>query len=240
VLGAEHGRVLLVDGGTVSGALVVGADGISSRMRAAVDPHAPTPEYAGQRVFWGCSPVPAAAGTPGTVHMVRGRRAQFGFLLDPDGRTWWFAREPGPELDARSRRSTAWREHLLGVFAADPTPAADIIASTPEGIVADSIRHIPRLPRWWRDGLVLIGDAAHAASPAAGQGASMALEDAVALGECVRDLPDLDAALGAYERLRRGPVEEMVAASAAMPSVATPGAAARDRTSTAPRPAPGA
>jgi hypothetical protein len=38
----------------------------------------------------------AAACTPGTVHMVRGRLAQFGFLPGPDGRTWWFAREPGP------------------------------------------------------------------------------------------------------------------------------------------------
>jgi 2-polyprenyl-6-methoxyphenol hydroxylase-like FAD-dependent oxidoreductase len=85
--------------------------------------------------------------------------------------------------------------------------------------VADSVRHIPRLPRWSRAGVVLIGDAAHAASPAAGQGASPALEDALAVGECVRDPPDLDAALSAYERVRRWPVEELVAVSAAMTPV---------------------
>lgn len=227
-MGVEGGRVRLAGGDAVAGELVVGADGISSRMRAVVDPHAPAPEYAGQRVFWGCSPAPAAAGTPGTVHMVRGRRAQFGFLVGPDGRTWWFAREPGPELDERARRSTRWREHLVQVFAADPTPAAGIVADTTGEIVADSVRHIPRLPRWSRDGLVLIGDAAHAASPAAGQGASMALEDAVVLGRCVRDLPDLDLALATYERLRRGPVEGLVEASAAMTPAAMPAGADRD------------
>jgi 2-polyprenyl-6-methoxyphenol hydroxylase-like FAD-dependent oxidoreductase len=227
-VGAAGGVVRLADGSTASGDLVVGADGVSSRMRTAVDPAAPAPQYAGQRVFWGCSPIPAPAGVPGTVHMVRGRRAQFGFLLGPDGRTWWFAREPGPELTDAERRSTRWQEHLAEVFAPDPTPAAGIVAATTDAVVADSVRHIPRLPRWSRPGLVLIGDAAHAASPAAGQGASMALEDAVALGECVRAEPDLDAALAAYEQRRRGPVEELVAASAAMTPSAMPDEAGRE------------
>ena len=38
--------------------------------------------------------------------------------------------------------------------------------------------------------MVLVGDAVHAASPASGQGASMAFEDAVTLARCLRDLPD--------------------------------------------------
>jgi len=43
---------------------------------------------------------------------------------------------------------------------------------------------------WHRDGMIIIGDAAHAASPATGQGASMALEDAVVLAKTLRDVPD--------------------------------------------------
>jgi 2-polyprenyl-6-methoxyphenol hydroxylase-like FAD-dependent oxidoreductase len=62
--------------------------------------------------------------------------------------------------------------------------------------------------------MVLTGDAAHAASPAAGQGASMALEDSVVLAQCLRDFPDPASAFAAYEGLRRERVEKLVAASA--------------------------
>ncbi|MFB9839687.1 FAD-dependent monooxygenase, partial [Actinoallomurus acaciae] len=59
-----------------------------------------------------------------------------------------------------------------------------------------------------------IGDAAHAASPATGQGASMAMEDAVVLAKALRDAPSTEAALEAYERLRRPRVELNTATSA--------------------------
>jgi 2-polyprenyl-6-methoxyphenol hydroxylase-like FAD-dependent oxidoreductase len=59
---------------------------------------------------------------------------------------------------------------------------------------------------------VLVGDAAHAVSPHAGQGASMAIEDAVVLSRCLTEAGDLPAALAAYERVRRPRVEKVVAA----------------------------
>lgn len=65
------------------------------------------------------------------------------------------------------------------------------------------------------DQSVLVGDAAHAASPAAGQGASMALEDSAILAKCLRDLPDTQQAFTTYERHRRQRVERLVAISAA-------------------------
>lgn len=58
--------------------------------------------------------------------------------------------------------------------------------------------------------MIIIGDAAHAVSPASGQGASMALEDAVTLARCLRDVPGVDAAFAAYEQLRRSRVEAIV------------------------------
>lgn len=39
-----------------------------------------------------------------------------------------------------------------------------------------------RLPRWYADGLLCIGDAAHAISPAGGVGVNLAVQDAVAAG----------------------------------------------------------
>jgi 2-polyprenyl-6-methoxyphenol hydroxylase-like FAD-dependent oxidoreductase len=61
---------------------------------------------------------------------------------------------------------------------------------------------MPALKRWHRGRVVLIGDAAHVASPSSGQGASMAFEDAVQLARCLRDRGDPTVAFHAYQRLR--------------------------------------
>jgi len=59
--------------------------------------------------------------------------------------------------------------------------------------------------------MVLVGDAAHAVSPSSGQGASMAIEDAVVLGRCLATIPAIPAALTEYEHRRRERVEKVVA-----------------------------
>jgi 2-polyprenyl-6-methoxyphenol hydroxylase-like FAD-dependent oxidoreductase len=66
------------------------------------------------------------------------------------------------------------------------------------------------VPTWHRDGVVLVGDAVHAASPASGQGAAMAFEDAVTLARCLRDRATLTEACTAYETLRRRRVQAVV------------------------------
>ncbi len=73
---------------------------------------------------------------------------------------------------------------------------------------------IPTTPHWHAGRMVLAGDAAHAAVPAAAQGASMAAEDAVALAAALRDHDDPAVAFAAYEQRRRAETEETVAASA--------------------------
>jgi 2-polyprenyl-6-methoxyphenol hydroxylase-like FAD-dependent oxidoreductase len=75
--------------------------------------------------------------------------------------------------------------------------------------------------------MVIVGDAAHAASPASGQGASMAIEDAVVLARSLRDLPDIQQAFAAYERLRRERVERVVAQGARSSSGKAAGPIAR-------------
>ena len=58
--------------------------------------------------------------------------------------------------------------------------------------------------------MIIVGDAAHATA-LLGARASMAIEDAVVLARCLRDLPDTGQAFAAYERLRRARVERIVA-----------------------------
>ena len=46
---------------------------------------------------------------------------------------------------------------------------------------------ISRMPRWWRNGLLCIGDAAHAMSPVGGVGINLAIQDAVAASNLLAD-----------------------------------------------------
>ncbi|MEU8529797.1 MULTISPECIES: FAD-dependent monooxygenase [Streptomyces] len=56
---------------------------------------------------------------------------------------------------------------------------------------------------WYHGNVVLLGDAAHTTHYSIGAGTTLALEDAVALAEALRDVPDLPSALARYERERR-------------------------------------
>lgn len=59
-----------------------------------------------------------------------------------------------------------------------------------------------RMRRWYADGVVVLGDAAHAMSPQLGQGVNLALQDASCLAECLKQAP-LPRALPRYQRRRR-------------------------------------
>src|SRR5690606_36875651 len=81
--------------------------------------------------------------------------------------------------------------------------------------------------RWHRDRMVILGDAAHAASPTSGQGASLAAEDAVLLAKCLRDVGNVAGALEAFDRVRRPRVERVVAHAAKTSSMKVPGSVGR-------------
>ncbi|MET8976909.1 FAD-dependent oxidoreductase [Streptomyces sp. NPDC004539] len=206
------------DGSTATGDLLLGADGLGSVVREAVAPGT-APGYAGQYVFYGYTKDVAPAADTDCFTMVRGSGAAFGFACSPDGETYWFARVGGDPLTEQAIAEGTpadWRDLLVPLLRKDDTPAAAMVAGTPDHLMVTNATELPvGMP--WRSGRALIlGDAAHAASPATGQGASMALEDAVVLAKCLRDLPDTDTALARYEALRRPRVEHNIVTSGAM------------------------
>lgn len=128
----------------------------------------------------------------------------------------WFSNLPSPEYlsmaQARGVPVGRWLERLREVHAAD-TPARDVLhrAAVEDLLVVGGLEIMPRLPHWHRDRMVLVGDAAHAPSSSSGQGASLAIESAVQLARCLRDLPDHRTAFATYEHLRRDRVEKIAA-----------------------------
>ncbi|WP_344397629.1 NAD(P)/FAD-dependent oxidoreductase [Streptomyces vastus] len=209
--GQDRVTAHFADGSTTTGDLLIGADGLSSTVRRTIAP-ASQPRYAGEYVFYGYTAGAALAEEADDERftVVRGSAASFGHAVSPGGQTYWFARVAGEPLSAEEiahGTPAQWRERLLPLLREDATPAADIVAASTDDILATNATEIPPGAPWRSGRMLVIGDAAHAASPAAGQGASMAMEDAVILAKALRDTPDTDTALSVYETLRRPRVE---------------------------------
>jgi FAD-dependent urate hydroxylase len=213
------GRVTarFTDGTQAEGDLLIGADGIHSTTRQTMDPAAPRPTYTGLLSLGGYSHGTTVPPTPDTQHLVFGRRAFFGYLVRSSGEVWWFANLPRADEPSRAELASTstgeWKRRLLDLFEGDLDRISEIIRSTNSEIGAYTVHDIATIPTWHRGPAVLVGDAAHATSPNAGQGASLAMEDALVLAKCLRDLPDTGRALAAYERLRRQRAEKVVAYS---------------------------
>ncbi|WP_432117693.1 FAD-dependent oxidoreductase [Streptomyces sp. bgisy032] len=207
-------RAVFADETHAEGDLLVGADGLRSRVRRVIDPAAPVPRYLGVLNAFGCAKGFPAEGPPGVIRMFFGRNSFFSYTKHPNGDLWWFANPPCPsEPDSAQLRALGqdWHRYLIDLFAGDRTPAADIIRATPDPAPPSPTYDLPRVPHWHRGRLVVIGDAAHAVSPTAGQGCSVAMEDAVVLAKCLRDAPSAEKAFVTYESVRRKRVEDIVA-----------------------------
>jgi 2-polyprenyl-6-methoxyphenol hydroxylase-like FAD-dependent oxidoreductase len=212
----SHVEARFDDGSRASGDLLIGCDGVHSVTRTIIDPRAPRPRYVGLLNFGGYTPG-TAIGEQGAWHMIFGARAFFGYVPDDVGGTVWFANVPRHPATPAERQSTTverWKSWLIGLFAGDRGPAAELIRQGCLQLVADNTHDLPSVPVWHKTSRIIIGDAAHAPSPSSGQGASMALEDAVILATCLRDVSEIQNALSTFERLRRRRVERIVAQGA--------------------------
>ncbi|NUO57513.1 MAG: FAD-dependent monooxygenase [Hamadaea sp.] len=205
---------VFADGSRFTADILVGADGLLSRTRELIDPAAPKPRYVPLLNTGGFTRA-AVPGDPGTMVMYFGRDAFFCHMLAPDGVVWWFANVPQVrELSPAELAAITpdqWRRRLIETFAVDTTPARAVVEATEQIAQPWNTYDFPSVPTWHGDRMVLVGDAAHAASPTSGQGASLAIEDALVLAKSLRDAPDAATAFSAYERERRERVERVVA-----------------------------
>ncbi len=222
----------LEDGTVLVGDLLVGADGVHSVVRRAIDPSAPAARYVGLTNFGGItrrSPV-ADRLSPDGWHFVFGRRAFFGAHPTPDGDVVWFVNVPREQIGRDERTTTTpdqWLSWLGDLVSGDAGPAHELVRTGELELAADNTFDLGHVPTWHRGRLVLLGDAAHAPAPSSGQGASMALEDAVVLAAQLGRAADPVQALAGFEAARRRRVERIVAVGARSSSAKIPGRAAR-------------
>jgi 2-polyprenyl-6-methoxyphenol hydroxylase-like FAD-dependent oxidoreductase len=145
------------------------------------------------------------------MHMIFGRRGFFGYAVRPDGNTYWFS-NVGQKAEP-SRELATTRDHraqLLVTHDGDPPEVLRILQAASGDIGAWPDYDLSPLPAWHRGRVCLLGDAAHALGPHVGQGASLALEDAFVMAQCMCEFPDALQAFATFERVRRPRVEPIL------------------------------
>lgn len=179
--------------------LLIGADGVYSKVRSLLFGGHLKPHYTGQGAWrhnfqrprdmeWGA--------------MFYGKNSKAGLVPLSEDLMYMFVLtgEPEGHRMSQDRLHALMRERLTeygGIIARlreQITDPAEVVYRPLEVFMA---------PKPWHKGrVVLMGDAAHAGTPHLGQGASMAIEDSAVLAECLNGAEDLDAALKAFTQRR--------------------------------------
>ncbi|MFL9840444.1 FAD-dependent oxidoreductase [Sphingomonas sp. ST-64] len=177
---------------------VVGADGIYSNLRARLFPEAPQPCFAGQSVWRYNLPRPddldslrVFNGPTGIGLVPMSADTMYMFVTTP---------EPGNPHYPRKGLAAAMRGKLQSA-APDIQALGERIVDDVE-VVYRPLEHLFVDGPWHVGRVVLIGDAVHATTPHLGQGAGLAIEDAVVLAEEVARHAVPEAAFAAYRERR--------------------------------------
>jgi 2-polyprenyl-6-methoxyphenol hydroxylase-like FAD-dependent oxidoreductase len=206
------------DGSSAEGDLLIGADGVHSAVRQHVIPDGPRPFDTGLVGFGGFIPraILENAGIGPRVEATFGQSGFFGYGYcspDPDDGAMWWSTQPSDGRDAATFRAMSVQElkhHLRRFHAGWHDPIPGIIDAADNVPVTDTL-DVATLPVWSRGRALLIGDAAHATSPHAGQGASIALEDAMRLACLLQTDEEYSVTFEKFERERRPRTERIVA-----------------------------
>jgi 2-polyprenyl-6-methoxyphenol hydroxylase-like FAD-dependent oxidoreductase len=210
--------VRLADGGVERGALMVGADGLRSQVRAALFADGP-PRYAGITAWRGVVPLDDALGGRIAGGESFGRGSLFGVARLNGSQAYWWASTRRRESDGEEPATE--KSSLLRAFSRWHGPIAELIAATPpEAIIRTCLYERPSLERLGVGRIALVGDAAHPMLPNLGQGACQAIEDAVVLADELDATDDVVTALGRYDSRRAQHTAAVVKASRQMSRVA--------------------
>ncbi len=178
--------------------VVIGADGIRSAVREMIFGDFPL-QYSGY-TCWRFVVRTQLPNNDSWEMWGPGRR--FGVVPIGHGLVYCFTTLNAPPNDPTMRDLPldAFKELFAGFGGPVPTVLAAL--SSASDLIWNDLEEIV-LPRWTVSRVALLGDAAHAMTPNMGQGAAMAIEDAIVLAELLAETSDIRAALTNYEQRRR-------------------------------------
>lgn len=201
-------RLMFKDGTEVHADLVIGADGIHSKVRETLL-GVEVPTYSGwvahRALIRGESLrkfadefEPCVKWWRPDSHMMvyytTGKRDEYYFVTGVPHEAWDFK---GPFVDSS-------QEEMLQAFDGYHSTVQNLIRST-ENITKWPLLNRNPLPLWSRGRLVMLGDACHPMRPHMAQGACMAIEDAAILARCLEEtgVEDYATAFSLYEGTRK-------------------------------------
>lgn len=185
--------VYFSDGSSASCDLLVGADGLHSRIRSKIIKDG-NPIYRGANVWRG---VVKSNFDLGYASETWGINKRVGIVPIKEGYFGWWATIVEPQ-NTPDEPST--REKLISAFNDWHYPIPDFIEQT-ETIIKHSIVDRSLASGWNQGRVVLLGDAAHPTTPNLGQGGCLAMEGAFVLSKCLEKYDLSKQALERYETL---------------------------------------
>ena len=191
----------------INAPLVVGADGLKSTVRTSLFPICKI-RSAGQICWRGIADYQLPASHAHELNEAWGMSKRFGFVQVGSGKVYWYA-----VMDAANTQDDLSLEGLADCYKGFHPLIRDIIlASSSQNIFKDGLFDLVPLKKWSKGQAVLLGDAAHASTPNMGQGACQAIEDSMALAECLAKFSQERAFLE-FEKLRKAKAEKVMKVS---------------------------
>jgi 2-polyprenyl-6-methoxyphenol hydroxylase-like FAD-dependent oxidoreductase len=180
--------------------LVIGADGLYSKVRESLFPDAPVPRYSGQGVWRAV--LPLIADVKGTM-MWLGPNVKTGLNPVSRDQMYLFVTEDRPENEFVD--PSTFPERLKDLLARFPAPLMQQVRAQLDDrsqIIYRPLENLLVPAPWYRGRVVLIGDTVHATTPHMASGACIGIEDAIVLAEEIGRASSVDAALSAFQDRR--------------------------------------
>ncbi len=205
-------RLTFEDGSMAQADLVIGADGVDSRVREILQGEAP-PTYTGVVAYRAIFPTALLGGqglladtskwwSDERLPAKEDRHFIIYYLTTRRDEVYFVTGSPEPHWDSGIASISVDMQEIRSCYEGFHPEVIRVIEACPQASKWPLLTR-PPLKRWYEGRIALLGDACHPMKPHMGQGANMAIEDGVVLARCVIACDgEADAAFPMYQNTR--------------------------------------